>query len=396
MMKRTGSLIFYLNFALLMLGLGCSDAVRGVFAPVFQSHFALNASQISLMMTVSYTGNLVFMLFGSRLADCLGVKRIFLSAIAVWVAALALYLATDSYRMVLIGVFFAMGTSTLMNMLMNLMSPSLFASPGMVINTLFFVQGIGTTVTQSVIGASVSQFSHWKLVNFTLAVIGILSFILFFTASLRDGRIAGQPAPKKEEDNGGQGLAQIFKRPAFWFFFLIFGFYFVGEHGIMNWMNIYCLQALHMPAGQAAVFPALFFGGITAGRLLLAPAVGRLGVKRSLVVFLGIGCVLYGAALLAGGAAFYGLAAAGFCISIVYPTMTMCIQLFFPKEITATATGVIMSCGTLFDIAFNAGFGSLIDRIGYQAGMSLLPVSMAACFVIYLLFIRTVKQVRTL
>lgn len=395
-MKRTGSRIFYLNFALLMLGLGCSDAARGVFAPVFQSHFALNASQISLMMTISYTGNLVFMLFGSRLADLLGVKRIFLSAIAVWAAALALYLATDSYPMVLTGVFFAMGTSTLMNMLMNLMSPALFASPGMVINTLFFVQGIGTTVTQSLIGASVSQFSHWKLVNAALAGIGILSFILFFMAALGDGRIACQPAEKKEEGQSGGGLAQIFKRPAFWFFFLIFGFYFVGEHGIMNWMNIYCLQALHLPAGQAALFPALFFGGITAGRLLLAPAVGRLGVKRSLVVFLGIGCVLYGAALLGGGAAFYGLAAAGFCISIVYPTMTMCIQLFFPREITATAAGVIMSCGTIFDIAFNAGFGGLIDRIGYQAGMSLLPVSMAACFMIYLLFIRTVKQVRTL
>lgn len=395
-MKRTGSRIFYLNFALLMLGLGSSDAARGVFAPVFQSHFALNASQISLMMTISYTGNLVFMLFGSRLADLLGVKRIFLSAIAVWAAALALYLATDSYRMVLTGVFFAMGTSTLMNMLMNLMSPALFASPGMVINTLFFVQGIGTTVTQSLIGASVSQFSHWKLVNAALAGIGILSFILFFMAALGDGRIARQPAEKKEEGQSGGGLAQIFKRPAFWFFFLIFGFYFVGEHGIMNWMNIYCLQALHLPAGQAALFPALFFGGITAGRLLLAPAVGRLGVKRSLVVFLGIGCVLYGAALLGGGAAFYGLAAAGFCISIVYPTMTMCIQLFFPREITATAAGMIMSCGTIFDIAFNAGFGGLIDRIGYQAGMSLLPVSMAACFMIYLLFIRTVKQVRTL
>lgn len=401
---RKIAVLYYITLALLMLGLGCSDAVRGVFAPVFQEHYALRTTEISAMMTVSYIGNLVFMLIGSRLSDRFGIGRVFRGALAGWMAALAVYLVTDNYIALLVGVFCAMGASTLLNMLMNLMSPLLFAAPGMIINTLFFVQEIGTTFTQGVIGSVAESISIWKLVNAGLLVIGAAAMVLFTWLSRKDVRLqhAGTAAPAGETDGaqavqGTSGVyAELLRTPALWLFVLIFGFYFIGEHGVMNWMNLYCRDGLGMSAARASLMPSLFFCGMMAGRLLLAPLVGRLGIRRTLLIFLVAGTVIYVIALLGGGSAMLLLLPAGFGLSIIYPTMTMCIQLYFRQEVAATASGTIMSIGTLFDILFNALFGSVIDRIGYQASMRFLPVSMVICCVIYLVLYLRVRTIRSL
>ena len=58
-MKRT-KWIAFLCFAFLMAGLGANDALRGIFAPVFQNRYDLSGSQLSLIVTISYVGNLLF------------------------------------------------------------------------------------------------------------------------------------------------------------------------------------------------------------------------------------------------------------------------------------------------------------------------------------------------
>ena len=339
------TIAYYLILGLLMLGLGSSDALRGVFAPVFREHFALNTSQLSLIITVSYIGNFVFMLLGGRLSDHFGLRRAFCSSLCCWIGAEALYLLTDHYPALLVGVFFAMGTSTLLNMLMNVMSPRLFTVPGAAINILFFIQAIGTTLTQGGIGRLATSFFAWKLVSLVLLLIGVIALLAFARLSSGDTglsydrrireevigeisreadekaageisrkvseevageirrevsektvgelsrevgeetdgeinkRISRETAGnihKKERAATGEGIPQkaagraserkkppypeekeapyimILHRPAFWLFILIFGTYFIGEHGVMNWMNIYCRDGLGMSARDAS------------------------------------------------------------------------------------------------------------------------------------------------
>ena len=50
-----------------MLGLGSNDSLRGIFAPVFQDRYALSDSQLSLIVTISYVGNLLFLSLGGKL-----------------------------------------------------------------------------------------------------------------------------------------------------------------------------------------------------------------------------------------------------------------------------------------------------------------------------------------
>lgn len=391
----------YVVFAILMMALGSSDSLRGVFAPVFAEHFTLTASDLSLIITVSYIGNLIFMLLGTRIADSFGLRLVFITTMLLWMAALALYLVTDNFILLLIGMFFAMGGSTLLNIMLNLMSPLLFAAPGMILNTLFFTQGIGTTFSQSVVSATVDSFVDWKIVNGVLLVMGAVAVIGFAFLSrniqgLTRARKSEQQAAAVPQDGAAKqdsaapkvSYMEIVKYPAFWFLFLIFGFYFVAEHGVMNWVNIYLIQGKGLSSAEAAIFPALFFGGITVGRLILSKLVDKMGIMGSLRLCFISGTVIYLIAYVIGGNAYYLFALAGFLLSIIYPTTMLAVQLYFPAYNAATATGVIMAVATIFDIAFNAVFGYIIDSMGYDLSMMLMPIAMVLSTATFLVFER--------
>ena len=72
-MKHTR--LTFAAFVVLMVGLGSSDSLRGIFSPVFSSHFALSATQLGLIVTVSYIGNLVFLLVGGNVIERFEKKK---------------------------------------------------------------------------------------------------------------------------------------------------------------------------------------------------------------------------------------------------------------------------------------------------------------------------------
>lgn len=56
---------------LMMFVLGASDALRGVFLPVFRDSFSLSQSQSSAIIMCSYIGNLLFLCIGVIMAGLL-------------------------------------------------------------------------------------------------------------------------------------------------------------------------------------------------------------------------------------------------------------------------------------------------------------------------------------
>lgn len=387
--SRKLSYFLYVDFMILMVTLGCSDALRGVFAPVFAGHFSLKPADLSLIITVSYIGNLVFMLTGTRFSDSFGLRLVFILSILLWIFALVVYLCTDNFTALLVGMFFAMGASTLINIMMNLMSPLVFLVPGVAINTLFFTQGIGTTLTQSVISANVESFSHWKMVNTALLVAGLAALIAFIMLSKK---IKGLEMVRDKSSSPKIHYQEILNKPAFLLLVICFGGYFIAEHGLLNWLNIYLISAKGFSVSKAAIFPSLFFGAIALGRLLLSPLVEKLGIIKSLKFSFVGGSICYVTAFLLGGEAYYIFALSGFLLSLIYPTLTLSIRLYFPKYNVATATGVIMSAATIFDISFNLVFGSVIESLGYNHAMLLLPLFMVISCLIFV-FLTKLKKV---
>jgi fucose permease len=376
--------IMFLSFMVIMIVMGASDSLRGVFSLVFEQHFALSTFEVSLIVTISYIGNLVFLFFGGSFVDRYNKKKVFLTVLVLWMCGALLFVTTDNFYLLLFGMFLCMGTSTLINTTINILVPVVFAaSPGLIVNILFFVQGIGTSTSQNAAGRFATGFGAWKWVNMLLLILAVLGMILLCFSEIPD---------VKKEEKAKVSLKSIITQPAFLFLTLIFGFYFIAEHGILNWLVLYGTKELQLSTKGAAGYLSVFFGGITIGRLLFAPVVQKLGAKKSILVFGNIGMVFYVLGIFLGGRAIALLSISGLSISIVYPTLLLLIQNYFKKDRAATATGVIISVATIFDIVFNMVFGSLTDNIGLKYSFYILPVSIIGFSLIYLLFSRTVKE----
>lgn len=394
--KKTAA---YIGFAVIMIALGASDALKGVFAPIFENHFALTNTQLSAVITVGYIGNLVFLISGGGLADRYKIKTVFLVALLAWMGALILYLATDNYYCLLIGVFVTMGTSTFMNTMINLMSPLIFTGASAIaVNTLFFVQGIGTSGSQKLAGMYASGFGSWKLVNGLLLALGLLGLVFVVLIKVPEPKSA-EEGKWKVEKNGGDGnvkdgsrTGRIVRNPAFPYLVLILGFYFIAEHGILNWFVTYGTRELGLTVVQASTCLSVFFGGIMAGRLIFAPLVQKAGIRQSITIFGGIGTALYSAGIIFGKNTIWLLAAAGIFFSILYPMLITMLRFYYGQDVIFSASGFIISLATVFDIGFNACFGKVTDIIGFSKSFLILPVCMALFYVCFLLFQKNVKR----
>ena len=373
-----------LCFGVLMLGLGSSDSLRGIFSPVFQEHYSVGGRGLSMMVVISYVGNLLFLSVGGKMMDTFDRKKVAMGMLGIWMAAVLLNVLTDSYPMILLSMFLALGASTMLNTTVNLLTPMVCAGyAGMMVNIFFFIQGIGTSGSQFLLGRFAFSYDGWKMINGVLFAVGLVSLGLFTMVNLKPEKEKTKPKTsqkKKPQDMPGASI--------FWLLVLMMGFYFIGEHGIMNWMLTYCMNALQMPSHTASAYLSIFWGGMTVGRLVFAPVVQKLGVRKSLKYFGGAGTVLFVAGVLSGSKGVILLSSSGLLISILYPTMVLFFQQIYPVSVVATKTGAIISAATIADIVFNAGFGALSDSMGIQISFLILPVCMVLYYCFYLLLLR--------
>ena len=378
--KRT--YIVFIAFSICMIVLGASDSLRGIFSIVFQDYYELSTTQLSMIVTISYLGNLVFLLCGGNFLDRFNKKYVFISTLSIWIIGALLFIRGNSYISLLLGMFLCTGASTLLNTTINILVPAIFAgAPGLIVNVLFFIQGIGTSGSQNIVGRFAADISYWKMVNIVLLGASLIGMLFMFYSTI----------PKVEQKKETISYIHIIKNPAFIFYILIFGFYFIAEHGILNWFMLYGINGLELEYDRASFFLSIFFGGITLGRLMFAPLVQMLGVQRSVIVFGLIGGLLYIIGIAGGIKTVVLLSGSGLILSILYPTLVLMIQSYYDKECIASATGVIISIATLFDIIFNLGFGKIVDTLGMRQSFYILQISMLLFLSSLIFFHKKVK-----
>lgn len=388
MTKKWSSRLTFFAFVVLMVGLGSNDSLRGIFSTIFQEHFSLTTTQLGLIVTASYIGNLVFLLVGGNLSTRFSKKRVLQVLILIWMAALVLFAFTSNYTVLLIGMALALGSSTLLNTTMNLITPLLFATaPGFFVNFLFFTQEIGTSGSQYILGSHADGFAFWQHTNLVLLILGAVAFVLLLFCNVPEEAAASADAPAQK---GGYDWRIIVP------YVLVFGFYFIAEHGVMNWMVAYGVDGLGLPQASAAKYLSVFFGGMMIGRLCLSPLVDKLGALKSLAAFGGVSCVLYLIGSLGGAVTMPVWAISGLSFSILYPTLVMSIRLYFPAQQVSGAAGTILSIASLADILFNVGFGKLVDMAGYAVSIRVLPLSVLAFFIVFMLFTKFCKPTQKL
>ncbi len=291
--------------------------------------------------------------------------------------AMLVFLLTDNYYALLVGMFLAMGASTLLNTSITLITPFIFAtSPAMIVNVLFFTQGIGTSGGQSLIGNLANDFGGWKVVTGCA--------FCHRRSGVPDHFKTADPGQRRSEEGrkGSAGKENEGKLP-------------LDCHGGDLWCILYCRtwnaelvcdlrnQCAGTGAGKGCQLYGVVFGGMTVGRLVFSPLVDRLKVFPSIALFSVISAVLYAAGIFSG--ALWMLSLAGLFCSIIYPTLVMAIGRLYDPSQVSTMSGLIISVASLFDIGFNYIYGDIAEKTGYGRSFLIMPAAMILFTLLFVL-----------
>ena len=380
--KNSKNLTAILFCCLVMLITAGSDALRGVFLPQFRSSFSLSEPQAGRIIMISYIGNLLFLSVGGTLSDRMPRKRFIGGVLCIWTAALTMYVLTENYYVLLVCMIFSMGGSTMISTSVNVVTPLMFASPAMYVSIFNFLQGIGITASQNIGGRFADSLKGWHGANAIIVALAVISFALLMTLKLPD------PEQKQQKPDP----AAILKTPQSVLLILICGGYFISEHGLQNWLTSYGSEHLGLTVSKSAMYLSMFYGCMTVGRLILAPFIEKIGIFRCLIITSSVGAVLYTAGIILGRQGLILLGISGAAYSVLYPLLVMLIGSFFDPSCAGTATGFILSIATLFDIGFNAFFGSLVEGVGYGKAIFVLPVASAVMAALLIILKKTVKK----
>ena len=368
----------YAVCALLMVILGTSDALRGIFTPLFTSVYGFSMSQVGVIVSASYLGNLICLLFGGMLLDRMGRKR----AMAMFIIALALsevlLLFGSRYAMLVLGFFLSLGISTLLNTTINLISDSFSATKSlMLLNALFFLQGIGTSGSQLILSRYASSVPVWNGVLIGMAVLLVPLAIAVMRRKDTESGGAAEEASAAGSDRLESGMIALIA--------FTLGLYLIAEHGITNYIIMYGTEHLGISAASAGFALSLYSAGIMIGRLVLGQAVDRIGAERMLFVSLVVATVV--SVLSFASAILPLLFIVGLAVSIVYPTTVSLVRKHAPHALGARATTIAVSAASILDVVFNAVFGKAIDSVGYGRAMPVLCVALGVSAVLMVFII---------
>lgn len=358
---------FFATCALLMVLLGTSDALRGIFSPLFLSGFGFSESMIGVIVSASYLGNLVFLLLGGAILDKIGVKKSMLIFISMMLFSLLLLIFGYIYAILIAGFFLTLGLSTLLNTSINIASDSFSEANSLpYLNLLFFIQGIGTSGAQLLLSPYSESQNAWTLTLLSISVLMIPILIMLSKAKLEtkkteEGRI--------EETAGGR-----IKPLSLTFLILSLAFYTIAEHGVTNYIISYGISMGNESALMGR-YLALYSAGIMSGRLILGSLIAKTGTRRMLLLSLTVGTTSFFMIF------FFSMLPltllAGFSISIFYPTIVAYSRLFVSSKYASRVTTTVVSLASILDIIFNFSFGFATEKFGFSASMRILPIMMA-------------------
>ena len=385
--NRKNRILAAIYLSLMMVLLGMSDAMRGVFLPVMRETYALSQAQGSAIIMLSYLGNLIFLTVGGMLIGKWTRKKFLCVMSCFWMAALTAYAFTKSVIVIYAGMIFSLGASTMLSTSVNLTTPLLFLSPTLFVNLFNFAQGVGIYISQNVGGRFSGKYSAWQHMNL-IVLAGAAGCLLLLLLGLYIPDVV--PAEKQDsQKKTGNPLKAVFSHPAAKYLLMITGLYCIAEHGLQNWLVTYGSDYLGYTREQSAKFLSYFFLGLTVGRLILAPIVQKLGIMKSLLGAVTVGGVLYISGILLGRGGIGLVCASGTMFSILWPMTVLLIGSYYAPEHKGAATSWITGLANLFDIVFNACFGALAQSVGFGKAILVLPAAMLLYMVfMYLLRFR--------
>jgi fucose permease len=255
-------LIIYMAF----ISLGLPDAVFGVAWPLIRIEWVMDLRAGGLIAMVTTLGTVASSLLSGRLIAAYGEGKIaFFSTFMTAAALLGFGMAPHYGWILFLAVPLGFGAGSVDTALNHFVAKNFRAHH---MNWLHASWGIGATAGPLIMSAVLLRTQSWRAGFRAIAIIQFaLAAVLFLSLPLWQKH---KKSRNKQQKDAVKALTsiEVFKTRGAPNAMLVFLFYCAGEYAMGLWGSSYLFQFHSISLERAAQIVALYYGGITAGRLL--------------------------------------------------------------------------------------------------------------------------------
>ena len=369
------------------ISLGLPDSVLGSAWPVMQAELGAPLSLAGYISMVVSAGTVVSSLASNRLITRFGVGRV--TAVSVLMTAaglLGISLAPAAWMLFLCAIPLGLGAGSVDAALNNFVALH-YAARHM--SWLHCFWGVGATAGPMILSLQLSHGASWR------SAYGLISGIQFALAialflTLPVWRRAKAPAAESGEEQRYLTNREALRLPLVKTALVGFVFFCAVETTSGLWASTYLHQARGLSASEAAMGASMFYGAITAGRLVAGFAASRLSPAR--LIRIGQCVCLAGAAMVAlpapSAVGMLGIAVIGLGTSPIYPNMLHETPRRFGARNSQAIVGLEMAFAYIGSTLIPPLFGSLASA----TTLHLYPWFLAACTLVMLAASETVAR----
>ena len=382
--------LIYLAF----ISLGLPDSVLGSAWPSMYKGLGVGVSAAGAISMIISGGTIISSLNGARLIRRFGTGKITMVSVAMTAFALLGFSLSDHFFFLcLLAVPLGLGAGGVDTALNNFVALHYRASH---MSWLHSFWGLGASLGPIIMSSSLlRQSGLWSGWQGGYRIIGLIQMLLVA------GLFLSLPMWKRVNDSASRGGTDRAKNPGFFRLIRLpragsalaaFFFYCALESTVGLWGASYLVMYRQVAFDTAAGWVAIYYGGITAGRMLG----GFLSLKLSQLkmillglsgVVLGILCLLVPLEFMA----LIGLFLIGIGCAPIFPAMLHETPRTFGEENSQGIIGMQMAGAYLGSTLMPPLFG----LIGASLGYGLFPAALACFFILMALMIKKVYAGRS-
>ncbi|MBF4692610.1 MFS transporter [Fusibacter ferrireducens] len=386
-------IVIYLAF----ISLGLPDALLGVSWPLIRADWALNLDAVGIISIVATFGTISSSLLSGKLIRHFGEGRItFFSGLLTGIALLGYAYAPSYLWLIVLALPLGFGAGSVDTALNHYVSLHFKAHH---MNWLHSFWGIGATAGPIIMSNILLRTHSWRSGYTTIAMIQLsLTTVIFLSLPLwkRQASINAQATENDisdEEDMRPQVTGfKIIRVRGVPYALLVFIFYCAAEYAMGLWGSSYLVQVRGITFEVAANWVALYYGGITLGRILSGFISFKLNNKQ--LILSGICMALFGSILLLlnfnNFTVMLSFALIGLGFAPIFPSMIHETPRRFGKHLSQSIIGFQMASAYI-GVALLPPLLGVVIR---QTQMIAFPFFVVLCIAILLYLTTTLNRIR--
>jgi fucose permease len=380
--------IIYIAF----ISLGLPDSLLGSAWPIMQNQLDVPLSYAGIITMIISASTIASALFSDKVIHKLGTGLVTAISVGMTAAALLGFSYAPNFGLLcLLAIPYGLGAGAVDAALNNYVALH-YSSRQM--SWLHAFWGLGVTISPYIMSFCLTRDLGWEMGYRSVSAIqAVLTAGLFLTLPLwrkaaKQGAVQEEVAPK------ALSIPQILKIKGAPCVLIAFLCYCAAEATAGLWASSFLVGARGVDAETAARFAALFYIGITAGRVLNGFVADRFGDRamiRTGILTMLAGVILAVLPLQSDLPALAGLIIIGLGAAPVYPCIIHSTPVNFGEENSQSMVGIQMACAYTGSTLMPPLFGLIAQYIH----IGLYPVFLGV-FVVLTLFMterlnRTIK-----